>query len=235
MKKIATFVAAMLLVSAVAALASGPGPFYAHGDFYNPSWSADAGNLLTLSGGVWSGAVASPNGAGTFYGKVGTVDWSESYPHSNQPVYLAGSGEIVHWTFDTNTYADGWLPSTDIVMNDHAIPAGTTFEVIGDAPETGSWGSGAAAALTGNIWSVELTIATAGSYNVKFRKTGDWGLNVGTDGVGSNSDNYGYTTTVANQPVLYQFNQATGRMRVVVGGVTPTQNKTWGGLKALYR
>jgi hypothetical protein len=235
MKKIATFVSALLLVSAVSAFASGPGPFFAAGDFCADGWAAGAGNGLTLAAGVWSGNIPCPNGAGTYFGKVMIAGWGESYPHSNQPVFISGPGETVHWTFDTNTYGDGWLPATDIVMNDHLIPAGTTFEVIGGAPETGSWGSGVAAVLNGNTWSVQINIASPATYDVKFRKTGDWGLNVGPDGVGSNSDNYSYTTTVSNQPVLFRFNQATGRMRIDVGGATPTTKTSFGGLKALYR
>jgi hypothetical protein len=235
MKKIATFVSALLLVSAVSALASGPGPFFAAGDYCADGWNAGAGNGLTLSAGVWSGAVPSPNAAGSYQGKVMVAGWSESYPASNQPINISGPGDIVNWTFDTNVHSDGWLPAQDIVMNDHMIPAGTTFEVIGAAPETGGWGSGVAATLTGSIWSVEIVIANAGTYDVKFRKTGDWGLNVGSDGVGTNSNNFSYTTTVSNQPVLFRFNQATGRSRIDVGGVTPTSKTTFGGLKALYR
>ncbi len=234
MKKIVTLVAALLLVSATAALAAGPGPFHAMGDYCAQGWSSGPSNLLTLAGGIWSGDVVAP-AAGNFQGKVGAFDWSESYPNSNQTVFVGTAGELIHWTFDTNTYSDGWSPSTNIVMNDHIIPAGTTFEAIGSAPETGSWASGAAATLTGDVWSVQLVIATAATYDVKFRKTGDWGLNVGADGVGTNANNYSYTTTVANQPVLFEFNQRTGRMRVVVGGVTPTHNETWGQLKATYR
>lgn len=235
MKKIATLVSAMLLVSAVAAMASGPGPFFARGSYYDAGWSADAGNAMTLSAGVWSAAVASPMAAGYYEGKVAVGDWSESYNASNMPVWISGPGDIVTWTFDTNVHADGWLPAQDIAMNDHAIPAGTTFEVIGSAPETGSWTTGVAGALGGDIWSVSIVIGTPGTYDVKWRKTGDWGLNVGSDGIGTNANNASYTTTVANQPVLFRFNQRTGRIKIDVGGVTPTKLGTWGGLKALYR
>jgi hypothetical protein len=236
MKKLATAFAAMALVaSAVSAFASGTGPFYARGGYYDPSWSADSGNLLTLSAGVWSGNVTSPMAAGYYEGKIAVGDWSESYPGSNQPVFINGPGDVVRWTFDTNVYADGWLPATDIAFNDHAVPAGMTFEAIGSAPETGSWGSGVAAAKFGDIWTAQVIVATPGSYEVKFRKTGDWSINVGADGFGTNSANVGYTTAVANEIVTFQFNQATGRMRVVVGAATPAGASSWGRLKTLYR
>ena len=169
MKKLVTSVIAIALVTASVAFAAGPGPFYARGGYYDAGWSADAGNLMTLSAGVWTVAATSPMAAGYYEGKVAAGDWSESYPNSNQPVFITGPGDIVAWTFDTNVYADGWLPATDIAYNDHMIGPGHTFEVIGLAPETGGWASGIAAVLAGDVWSVQLNIATPGSYDWKFR------------------------------------------------------------------
>lgn len=235
MKKMVTTIMAIALVTASVAFAAGPGPFYGRGGYYDGSWSADAGNLLTFSGGVWSGGVVSPMAAGYYEGKIAVGDWSESYPNSNQPVFITGPGDVVTWTLDTRVYADGWLPATNIAYNDHMLPPGATWEAIGSAPETGSWGSGAACTQVGDIWSVELPIATPGSYEVKFRRPGDWSINAGADGFGTNANNIAYTTTLANEPVLFQFNQVTGRTRVVVGGVTPSKSGTWGRLKSLYR
>ncbi|MCC6348203.1 MAG: hypothetical protein IT347_01255 [Candidatus Eisenbacteria bacterium] len=235
MKKMVTTMIALALLGAGVALAAGPGPFYGRGGYYDAAWSADSGNLLTLSAGVWTGAATSPMAAGYYEGKIAVADWSESYPNSNQPVFISGPGDIVHWTLDTNVYSDGWSPSTNIAYNDHMVAPGTTFEVIGSAPETGAWSTGVAATLVGDIWGVEIPIAAAGSYEVKFRKTGDWSINAGADGYGTNSGNLAYTTLVPNEPVLFQFNQVTGRVRAVVGGVTPTHSGTWGRLKSLYR
>ena len=233
MKKIVTFVSVLLAFSAVAALASAS--YYARGGYYDAGWSADANNLLVEGpAGVYTRAVTSPMAAGYYEGKVALADWSSSWPNSNQPVFISGPGDIVTWTFDTNTYADGWLPATNIAMNDHGT-TGLTFEVIGSAPETGGWGSGVAATLVGDVWGVTLVIANPGNYEVKFRKTGDWSINVGSTGFGTNEANFAYTTTVANQPVTYQFNKQTGRMRVVPGGVVPTRAKTFGAIKAEYR
>ena len=226
----------LLLSLAATAFAAGPGPFYGRGGYYDGGWSADAGNLMTLSGGVWTRAVTSPMSAGYYEGKVAVGDWSESYPNSNQPVFVTGPGDIVTWTLDTNVYADGWLPATNIAYNDHMVAPGMTFEVIGGAPETGGWASGVPATLVGNIWEVQIVIASAGSYEFKFRKTGDWSINAGSDGYGTNANNVSYTTTLPNQAVLYQFDQVTGRVRVVVGGyATPTKSSTWGRMKSLYR
>ncbi|MFN8588942.1 MAG: hypothetical protein U0704_14210 [Candidatus Eisenbacteria bacterium] len=233
MKKIATLTAALLLVSAVSAFASGPGPFYAPGDYVTPNWTpGDPSCALSNTAGVWTGNVAASVGAGTYFAKVAVAGWSESYPNSNTPLFFNGSGEIVWWSFDTNVHADGWLPAQDIVISDHSIPSWMTFEVIGAAPETGGWGSGVAMTKTGNIWAATINIGSVGTYEVKFRKTGDWGVNVGTDGYGTNGANFSYTTTVPNQPVTFEFNAATGRSRITVGAVVGTTNRTWGQVKS---
>ena len=234
MKKITTLALALLAFSAIAASAAGP--FFARGSYYDGGWSADAGNQLTEGpSGVFTGAVTSPMAAGYYEAKVALGDWSASYPtSSNQPVFITGPGDVVHWTFDTNTHADGWLPASNFAINDHAT-TGLTFEVIGAASETGSWGSGVAATLTGDIWGVSIVIGTAGTYDVKFRKTGDWSINAGADGFGTNTNNVSYTTTTPNEPVLFQFNQKTGRVRVLVGGASPTRSTSFGALKAQYR
>jgi len=233
MKKIVTTLVAAALLTSSVALAQGP--YYGRGSYYDAGWSADAGNLLALSGGVWSGAVVSPMAAGQYEGKVALGDWSASYPGGNQPVFITGPGDVVNWTLDTNVYADGWVPATNIAYNDHMLPAGATWEVIGSALETGNWGTGAAATLVGDIWSIELPIATPGAYEYKFRRPTEWSITAGADGYAIAGGNATYTTTLANEPVLFQFNQVTGRVRAVVGGATPSTTSTWGRVKSLYR
>jgi hypothetical protein len=233
MKKIATFALALLAFSAVAAVAAGP--FYARGGYYDAGWSADAGNQLVEGpAGVFTRTIHSSMAAGYYEGKAALGDWSSSWPNSNQPVILGVGNEDVVWSFDTNTYADTWSPSTNIAINDH-FTTGLTFEVIGAATETGGWSSGVAAPLVGDVYGVTITIGTPGTYDVKFRQTGNWGINVGSDGAGTNSNNYSYTTAIPNQPVTFEFNRKTGRMRAVVGGVVPTRATTFGQLKAQYR
>lgn len=242
MKKTATALLALLLASsfAVSAFAAGPGPFWVKGDYYAGTvgtWNADAGNAMTLSGGVWSATVTADQAYGRHEFKVANADWSESYyPYCNLWVHC-GTGDAVTFTLDTNVYADGWLPAQDIVWSTHAFPAGTTFEVIGGAPETGSWGSGAAASLVGGIWTSVLTIATPGSYEAKFRATGTWDVcNIGSEGAGAPcGGNLAYTTAVPNTDVRFQFNPATGRARAEVLGVTPASTTSFGQLKLRYR
>lgn len=240
MRKTATLVLALMLV-ATAAFAAGAGPFYAKGDFYCAPgcWNADAGNLLTFNAGtgIWSGVVTCDQAYARHEFKIANWDWSESYfPWCNLWVHC-GNGDQVTFTLDTNVYADGWFPTQDIVWSSHFAPPGTTFEVIGGAPETGSWGSGTAATLIGTVWTLSTPIATPGSYEAKFRATGTWDVcNIGTEGAGAPCGaNLQYTTTAANEFVTFEFNQATGRARVFNGSPVPAVQGSWGQVKTLYR
>lgn len=241
MRKTATLLLALMLVS-TAAFAAGAGPFYAKGDYYAGTvgtWNGDAGNQLTYDSGtgIWSGVVTCDQAYGRHEFKIANADWSESYsPYCNLWVHC-GTGDQVLFTLDGNTYADGWFPTTNIAWSDHYAPVGTTFEVIGGAPETGSWGSGTAASLVGGIWTLAIGIATPGSYEAKFRATGTWDVcNVGTEGAGAPCGaNLQYTTLTANELVTFQFNPATGRTRVVNGSVVPALKGSWGQVKTLYR
>ncbi len=240
MKKFATFVIALALASATAAMAAGPGPFYVKGDYYcvPGCWNFDLGNKMTLSAGVWSATVTSDAAAGRHEWKAAVEDWSESYfPWCNNWVHTSGPGDVVTFTLDTNVYADGWLPAQDIVWSDHFAPPGTTFEVIGGAPETGGWSSGVAATLIGTVWTKTVVIATPGSYEGKFRATGSWDVcNVGSEGAGAPCGaNLQYTTVNPNQSVKFEFNQATGRARVTVDSPVPASNRSWGSIKQIYR
>lgn len=248
MKRVATLLFTALLAIGLAGAAFA-GPWYAKGDMYcGPGcWNFDGGNELFDDGlhgdgaagdGIFAGTVVTSELGGRHEFKIALADWSEShFPHCNLWVHTSGPGDAVLFTFDSNTYADGWLPASNIVWTDHYAPPGTTFEVIGGAPETGSWGSGVPATLAGGIWSKLVTIGAPGSYEAKFRATGTWDImNLGNEGAGAPcGGNLAYTTTVANQDVLFEFNTATGRTRVTVQNPTDATKRSWGQLKTLYR
>ncbi len=248
MKKTAT---ALLTVIATAALVGTAiaGPWFAKGDYYcGPGcWNNDGGNEMFDDGLhgdgaagdlVFAGTVVADQAGGRKEFKIALADWSESYyPWCNLWVHIAGPGDPVKFTLDRNTYSDGWLPASNIVWSDHFAPPGTTFEVIGGAPETGGWTSGVAASLTGCVWSKTVNVAAPGSYEAKFRATGTWDVcNIGSEGAAAPCGaNLAYTTTMANSDVLFEFDQCTGRARVTVGNPTPTKARSWGELKTLYR
>jgi hypothetical protein len=163
MKKlfIALFTAGALALPALAAA-----PYYIAGDFNG--WNA-AGNLMaeTSSGsGIWQVSLNSI-GAGRHEFKVTDGTWNWNYPGPNSWLYADSLGNI-SITFDVNTYADGWSP---------------TSQRIGLSLDPGSWtaagdfqgwnnAAGNMTSLGGGIY--EYTLTTPGTWNWKAVVTGTW-------------------------------------------------------------
>ena len=231
MKRVVGTCLAVAFLLTVASFASAQGPWYAMGDYYTPNWTADAGDQLYDDGlhgdgaagdGLWGGTVVSNDQTGRKEFKIGLADWSQSYPGCNSWVHNPATGTAIHFTFDTRTHTDGWLPTTNIVWSDHYAPAGTQFEVIGSAPETGNWNSGVPAVYVKSLWELQLVIATPGTYEAKFRAVGSWDIcNIGSETNTPCGANLSYTTTQANQTVRFLFNPVTGRARVEAPTATP--------------
>ncbi len=242
MKRVATLALAVLALAAPAAVFAGP--WYVPGDYMTPGWSFVAENEMFddglhgdgAAGDGLFGAYVLSDQIGRKEWKVALSDWSQSYfPWCNMWVHV-NPGDMVLFTFDTNAHGDGWLPDQNFVWTDHYAPAGTMFEIIGGAPETGSWGSGVAADLVGSVWTKTIVIAAPGSYEAKFRAVGTWDIcNVGIEGAGAPCGaNMQYTTAMPNSEVRFEFNTLTGRTRVTVGNPVGTEPATWGQVKALY-
>lgn len=243
MTLLAAFVVVAFAGTAVA------GPWYAKGDYYcvPGCWNFDAGNEMYDDGatggdavaadGIFTGTVTSDAAAGRKEFKVALDDWSVSYPGGNAWVHVSGPGDVAVFTLDTNVYADGWFPTQNIVCSSHAAPPGTTFEVMGSAPETGAWAVGTPLNdMGGGLWSRVISIGVPGNYEAKFRATGTWDvMNVGSDGIDPGGGNLGYTTNVPNEDVLFELNRETCRARVTVLGATPTLPSSWGRVKTMYR
>ena len=240
---------AMLSLPAYAA-----GPYYARGGYYAGTagvWGVDQGNQLFDDGlhgdgaandGVYGAYVISDQPAGVYGFKLANPDWSEvyplnpSYPTSNAVVWTDGPGDTVHFTLDINAVQDGWQPSSGAVATDQFAPPGTMFEVIGSAPETGSWNSGVAAELVGSVWRTTLTIADPGSYAFKFRAVGTWDIcNFGIHYNMFIGDNFSHQTVNPNTTIRFEMDVATGRGRALDVSSTPARSASWGDLKQLYR
>ncbi|HSG27385.1 MAG TPA: hypothetical protein VLA34_02805, partial [Candidatus Krumholzibacterium sp.] len=147
---------------------------------------------------------------------------------------IEAAGEQVLFTFDTNSYSDGWIPDSNIVWNDHYAPTGSTFEVTGSAPELGDWTTGVVATDVAGIYTVVVTIATPGSYLYKWRANGNWddfvfGSNGASGGIGDDLD---FETTSPDELVKFEFDPAVGRVRVLVG-IVSVESSSWGRIKAL--
>ena len=156
----------IITASALALPALGAAPYFIAGDFNG--WNA-AGNLMTetsAGSGIWQVSLTSI-GSGRHEFKVTDGTWDWSFPGPNSWLYADGSGNIAI-TYDANTYADGWSP---------------TSQRIGLNVDLGSWtaagdfqgwnnAAGNMTPLGGGVYTYQVT--TPGSHAWKAVVTGSW-------------------------------------------------------------
>lgn len=140
-------------------------------------------------------------------------DWSSAYPQSgNSWAYFDGTGQLTI-TFDTNAAGDGWVGDTNRQKLSH--DPGHQWQAVGDF---NGWNNNDASwqmsDLGGGIREVSGTIAAPGNYVWKAIETGTWDA-IGNDARSINSDNIPFTTTVANELVIFQVDVLNGIARLV--------------------
>ena len=191
------------------------GAFYVAGDFNG--WNA-AGDLMTDGGGgIYS--LGLTLGSSEFHEyKVTDGTWGDAWPESgNSWFYTDGSGNIT-LTYDTNTYADGWVGATERLGVDNEPGAWTA---VGDWQGWDNANAGTAmSSQGGGIYVYETTLAP-GNYSYKAVWTGSWNA-IGQDARSINADNIPFEVTVA-QPVARMYVDAlTGTAKVETAVPEPT-------------
>jgi hypothetical protein len=165
---------------------------------------------------------------GTYQYKI-TLDhaWDTSYPGSNVNVDLE-NGVAITFYIDTNAVT-GWYPESNAVY-DTDLASHTTWQAVGgfngwdnNDPTNLLNDTGVDGDATGGdgIYTKHVIITAAGTNEAKITETGDWVYQFGSDGIGSNSGNVSFDTTVADEQVRFECNVNDGRMRIVPEGVTP--------------
>lgn len=175
--------------------------------------------------------------------KIATSDWSLNYPLDpvnptwNAKLWTTELFETIHFRLDTNTVGDGWQPAQNAVSCSHYAPPGSEYEVIGSAVEIGEWNWGVPAALDGDVWTVDVTIAAPGVHEFKFRVLDDWDLS--TMGLYYNMQvpggNFWCEQFTPDRTWRFQWNTVTGRGRAVDVTDVPNEAIAWGDLKSLFR
>lgn len=240
------------LVALAAPAAHAAGPYYARGSFYaggGGTWNADAGNQL-YDDGTHGDAVAGDNvheadvipdqPPGYHDFKLANFDWTENWPHhpsrptDNARLLYTEAGEKLHFRLDLNVLP-GWQPEYGAVACDHALPPGLVLEVIGSAPELGSWVTPMPAVDDGGVWTTVVHIATPGYYEHKFRGAGSWDWPLGVHYNMLMGANFSFTTVTPGTAVRFLFNPRDGRGYAAEFDETPARATTWGRVKSLYR
>ncbi|MCB9133981.1 MAG: ExeM/NucH family extracellular endonuclease [Anaerolineales bacterium] len=194
-------------------------PYYARGDFnsWNPTdqmFDDGTHGDVTAADGIYT-TVITPTTAGRYEWKAANADWSEAWPSSNAWLVTSIDNQPVVVTLDTNAQNDGWSPNQYIV---NAADGITTWTAVGDWQ---GWDNGNAATamslVSGGVYRFYTTIATPGVHQYKAVKTGSWDA-VGQDGSGGgrsiNTSNWDFTTTVADEKVVFWLDSTTGRILV---------------------
>jgi hypothetical protein len=186
MKKPIVFLAVALLATPAMA------QYFVAGGFND--WNVAGDAMTEVIPGQYQVTIVTAPGVYEF--KVTDGTWDNAWPNQNARVDI-GVGEL-GINFYPGPQADGWNPPENRVGWDDLELHG--WEVMGSFND---W-SGPVASFTGGggIYSAQYTVATAGTYNFKFRKTGDWDVAIGSDF--SNYDN-NMELVVANDNELIQF------------------------------
>ncbi len=176
-------------------------PYYARGDFNGWDLSAE---LADMGGGQFSVTITGLTAGDMPMYKIALADWSASWPGSDGRVAVDAAGEITLHFYPGNN-PDGWLPTDDRVGYEDP---GHGWDVAGSF---NGWGAPAdmLADMGGGLYSAQVAIATAGTYDFKFRKEGGWDITVG-DNFGNSAANNSFTTTVDGEIVQFDLDLPNG-------------------------
>jgi hypothetical protein len=163
--------------------------FYVRGEFN--SWGLD--NPMThVSGDHYQALVTGLTPGGKYWFKAANADWSieaPAAPAGQGPFNVRGvadaSGNLLVNFFNNPAPGDGWLPNQRRIGY---LGENHGWELAGDF---NGWNPQAMTSLGGGLYQLDLNLAQ-GSYDFKFRRTGDWEINIGqffaTDGPNANVD-----------------------------------------------
>ena len=156
--------------------------------------------------------------------KVTDGTWNNNAPNgNNMQLYYNASGNATVYYYP-GTISDGWSPSSGRVGYDDP---GQAWEVTGDfgpnwgqTPNPMTLQAGSAGVYT-NIYIV----ANPGAYNLQFRSPpGSWSdVHFGAT-FDNGSGNGSFTTTTANEAVVFSLDLPNGRWQAYVPPVPPVTN-----------
>jgi len=199
----------------------------AHADFYAPGstngWdiSGATSTMVESPAGVWTYSWTGFGGRQEFNIVATAGDWGSQLFGSNQWGYGDGSGNG-SISLDTNSYADGWSPSSNRI----SVPGGTglAWTATGNflsALGGSDWDNASpqgAMSWNGSYFSVTVVLPD-GLYDWKPVATGSWDSIGPGNSNNVNADNAQFATGGGNNIVTLDVDPSNGRLRATV---TPT-------------
>ncbi len=198
----------LMLVVLVGTVVPANAAYYVRGEFNN--WGGDYDTLMVDDGdGTFSATVTGLTPGDRTEFKVAEDAWVNAWPGSNSKTIVDAAGEIT-FHFIPGVAGDGWNPAENRVGYDD--PGQFGWEAIGSFE---GWNGYGMTNLGGGMYSATYNVATAGSYEFKFREAGDWNINIGDD-FGNSAANNWITTTSDNQDVIFELDLPNGRWNATV-------------------
>lgn len=152
--------------------------------------------------------------------------------------FLTGSTGAATISIDTNTYDDGYLPTTNrVTSSTDATELPGVFGVgdwMEEAGGAGDWDPGdlmfqmTEDPNASGLFSLDVTISTPGAYQWKATK-GDWDGQWGTDGRNDNATTWSFNTVEADQDVTFLVDTSLGAVSFQTATFVPgdTNNDTF--------
>jgi len=202
----------------------------AAGDFN--SWN-NSSNLMNDSGsngdlfandGIYSLEITVAAASRQEWKAVECSNWGYTVPgSSNSWYYTSTANQDVLLTLDTNDHSSDagmqLLPAQNIVHAWAEIPA--SYTAVGSfqgVPWTYDDPTTLLTDLGFGIYRLEYTITTPGAYEAKVTATGSWGEQYAADGATTNGSNVNFTTTVADETVIFLVDTNHSRLTITPNG-----------------
>lgn len=201
----------ILIVATMAVLgAAGAQPFHVAGTFNG--WDPNGPALAETSSGsgIWQVTLNGLGAGARHEAKVTDGTWGWSFPGSgNIWFYADGAGDLT-LSYDTNTYGDGWLNSTQRIGVSNWM---SSWTAVGDWQ---GWNNANAASVMtdmgGGIFKYTATGLANGTYQYKAVNTGTWDA-IGGDARSVNADAIPFTIDAANPVAELLVNVPQGTIR----------------------
>jgi len=183
----------------------------------NPMFDDGSTGDLIAGDGVYSLAIAIPTAGTSYWKAVECGNWGLNYPSGNSWVTTTVADQLVIFTLDTIDYSANagmaLLPASNIVnVTGDDLP--TSYTAVGDFQ---GWNNADPATLMTDLgkgfYRLVYTVPGIGSYIGKAVATGSWN-GFGGDGRSSDAANISFTTTEADQQMVFLLDAYSGRMLI---------------------
>lgn len=204
-----------LTVSQIPALADPIATPHVAGDFQG--WDAGADAMNPAGSGIWTATFTGldPNSRHEF--KITDGTWDVSIPGPNSWFYADGNGNITI-SYDSNSYSDGWSPSTDRIGLDVDPGAWTAVGDWQSQVGGGDWDNGnpntAMTPVGGGIYEFSTTLVP-GDYKWKAVVSGTWD-SISWDQRSVGTADWLFSTDAVNNFVTFRVNALTGVAQIIV-------------------